>query len=94
MITTQRDEVIMELVRRGKLIAEHAAPGDIQLGMSGSMIRFRMALAPIGFVGNPPDWMTEGETEPCMTQDEFDDDVYEENMRLIFERTLKSVHSK
>jgi hypothetical protein len=89
-----RDEVVKELIRRGNLIAEHATKGDIATGMSGSMIRFRMALAPIGSASTPPDWMTEKETKPCMTQEEFDNDVYEKHMRLIFEQTLKTVYSK
>jgi|TARA_R100000482_G_scaffold95925_1_gene40546 hypothetical protein len=86
------EEIKNELIRRSKvienvLIKETKDIKSLQasVGMSGSLIRFRAALAPIGYPFEPPSWMTENETRQIMSMDDFDSDTYDDIIENLFD---------
>ena len=91
------EEIKNELIRRAKvienvLIKETKDVQSLQMsvGMSGSLINFRAALAPIGYMyADPPSWMTENETRQIMSMDDFDNDTYEDIIENLYENMYK-----
>lgn len=86
------EETKNELIRRAKviesvLIKETKDVQDLQMsvGMSGSLIIFRAALAPIGYPFEPLPWMTDNETRQIMSKDDFHNDTYEDIIQNLFD---------
>jgi hypothetical protein len=78
------EETKNELIRRAKVIenvlikeTKDVQSLQVSVGMSGSLIRFRAALAPIGFSFSPLSWMTENETCQIMSMENLYHDMYE-----------------
>ena len=73
---------------------QHAKPGEIDTGMSGSVIRFRVALCMIGYpFQNPPSWMDEEYLKPVMTDEEFHSDTYDDFVNLLFEEAYYKINN-
>jgi hypothetical protein len=91
-ILQQDPKVVSELERRFKLMMDNIDElGSIMSGSTGSMTCFRMSLAPVGYpLGDAPSFMDEEYRKPCMTRDEFHDDLYDP----VFERLFNQVPKK
>ncbi len=83
-----------ELRRRCNILIENAKPGSVETGMSGSLIRFRMALCMMGYAtGGKPKWMDEEYSRPLMTNEEFQNDLYDAYVEELFEEAYAKVNS-
>jgi hypothetical protein len=90
-----KSEIITELRRRCDILIEHAGPGELGTGMSGSMIRFMTALAPVGYpFTDPYAWMDAQYLEPIMTEEEFNSDIYDDLFKNLFEEAYRKVNKE
>lgn len=91
IILEQDPKVVSELERRFKLIMDNFdSLHPIESGATGSAVRFRMSLAPIGYPFEPKSFMDEEYLKPCMTNREFSSDLYDS----VFDRLFEQVPQK
>ncbi len=84
-----REEAVKEIRRRCDILIENSKPGDITTGMSGSFIRFSMALCLLGTEHPDYDWMSEESyCAPVLTKEEFHSDKYDALLIELFEKAL------
>jgi hypothetical protein len=90
-----KSEIVTELRRRCDILIKNASSGDIGTGMTGSMIRFMTALAPVGYpFTDPYKWMDSQYLEPIMTEEEFNSDVYDNLFKELFEEAYRKVNKE
>lgn len=87
-------EIINELNRRYEILIQNAKPGEISTGMSGSRIRFFMALAPIGYPIGRESWMDDEYTKPIMSKEDFDNCVYDEYMDTLHAKAYETINKR
>ena len=86
-ILQQDPKVVSELERRFKLMMDNFDVLDsIDSGASGSLVRFRTTLAPIGYPFSPYSFMDEEYLKPCMTDKEFGGILYDSVFERLFEQ--------
>ena len=73
-----REEVIVELSKRIENLRKAATPGDMDTGMSGSFVRFNYYL----------------QSHTAMTQQEFDDCVYDAWLQEQHEQVYEEVNKQ
>ena len=86
--------IVKELERRQKILIENSKPNDVSTGMSGSLIEFTAALAPIGYPFEPEPWMDAEYTKRIMTSEEFDSLEYDEVFNRLFKEAYNKVNGK
>tara|TARA_B110000285_G_scaffold178981_1_gene201441 strand:- start:240 stop:530 length:291 start_codon:yes stop_codon:yes gene_type:complete len=92
IILEQDLKVVSELERRFKLMMDNFdSLSPIESGATGSAVRFRTTLAPIGYpFVDPPSFMDEEYLKPCMTDEEFSSVLYDS----VFDRLFEQVPQK
>jgi hypothetical protein len=87
------DEVVWELKRRCSLLMQYAEPGDIGTGMSGSLIRFMAALAPVGYpFEDRYDWMDNEYVKPIMSWETFHSNLYDSLFKKLHQEAYIRVN--
>ena len=90
-----KPEIINELSRRCDILIENSKKGELVTGMSGSLIMFRAALAPIGYpFKEAKSWMDEEYIKSIMTQEEFDNNIYEPHIKSLFMKAFHKVNDE
>jgi hypothetical protein len=89
---SQRDiNVVRELERRCDILIENAKPDEIVTGMSGSMFRFQMALAPIGYPFEPESWMDKQYLTPIIDEKTFESTLYDTTFDRLYKKARRKV---
>jgi hypothetical protein len=89
-----KTEIINELNRRCNILIENSKKDDVFTGMSGSLIRFTMALAPVGYPSQAEPWMDKEYTKSIMTEEEFASNTYDSHIKYLFKIAYDKVNNK
>lgn len=90
-----REDAEREIRRRCDVLIKHAKRGEIATGMSGSLLRFRMALCLIGYPFTPKEkWMTDDYVQPVLSVDEYHSDEYDALVLELFEYAYDAVNGR
>ena len=91
-ILQQDPQVVSELERRFQIMMDNSdSLNPIESGSTGSEIKFRMILAPMGYpFDDPYSFMDEEYLKPCMTDEEFSSVLYDS----VFDRLFEQVPQK
>jgi hypothetical protein len=85
--------IVDELIRRTNLIIENSEERDIGTGMSGSFIRFGMALGTMGYpFADSPKWLGDDDKTQFMTSEEYGGTTYDPVMNELFEKAYSAVN--
>jgi len=87
-----KKKIVNELHSRCNLLIKNAKPNEINTGMSGSRVRFCMALAPIGYPGEKEEWMTDNYVKPLMDEDTYFSDEYDALFESLHKKAMEKVN--
>ena len=91
-----RKEVVHELQRRCEILIAQAEPNSIASGMTGSRLRFDMAMCILGS-GTKTEKFSDAnseKSEPAMSEEEYFGEVYDEVLTMLLSEAMERVSGK